>query len=90
MMRLLVDQDVYYVTIEWLRKEGHDGVTAKELGMQRAADEDLLKKAKVTDRLFLTRDKGFGALVFFENGAISGCHSTARHTGGNGGSLSGD
>ncbi len=41
MMRLLVDQDVYYVTIEWLRKEGHDVVTAKELGMQRAADEDL-------------------------------------------------
>ena len=59
MMRLLVDQDVYYVTIEWLRKEGHDVVTAKELGMQRAADEDLLKKAKVTDRFFLTRDKGF-------------------------------
>ncbi|MEE8115056.1 MAG: DUF5615 family PIN-like protein [Nitrososphaerales archaeon] len=66
MMRLLVDQDVYYVTIEWLRKEGHDVVTAKELGMQRAADEDLLKKAKVTDRLFLTRDKGFGALVFLK------------------------
>lgn len=89
MMRLLVDQDVYYVTIEWLRKEGHDVVTAKELGMQRAADEDLLKKAKVTDRLFLTRDK-LWSTGFFENGAISGCHSTARHTGGNGGSSSGD
>ena len=63
-MRFLVDQDVYQVTIEWLKKEGHDVVTAKELGMQRAADQDLLKKAKEKDRLFLTRDKDFGALVF--------------------------
>lgn len=63
-MRFLVDQGAYRVTIEWLRKEGHDVVTAKELGMQRAADQDLLKKAKEKDRLFLTRDKDFGALVF--------------------------
>lgn len=63
-MHFLGDQDVYQVTIEWLRKEGHDVVTAKELRMQRAADLDLLKKAKGKDRLFLTRDKDFGALVF--------------------------
>ncbi|MBI3302177.1 MAG: DUF5615 family PIN-like protein [Deltaproteobacteria bacterium] len=66
MMRLLVDQDVYHVTIEWLRNAGHDVVTAKELGMQRAADEDLLGKARETDRLLLTRDKGFGALTFLK------------------------
>ncbi len=30
-MQFLVDQDVYYMTIEWLRKEGHDVVTAKWL-----------------------------------------------------------
>jgi predicted nuclease of predicted toxin-antitoxin system len=63
-MHFLADQDVYQVTIEWLRKEGHDVVTAKELRMQRAADLDLLKRAKGKDRLFLTRDKDFGALVF--------------------------
>ncbi len=65
-MRLLVDQDVYHVTIEWLRKEGHDVVTAKGLGMQRAADEDLMREARGTDRLLLTRDKGFGALAFLK------------------------
>ncbi len=65
-MRLLVDQDVYQVTIAWLRKEGHDVVTAKGLGMQRAADEDLMKEARGTDRLLLTRDKGFGALAFLK------------------------
>jgi len=51
-MRFLVDQDVYHVTVEWLRKEGHDVVTAKDVGMQRAADQDLLKKARGVDRLF--------------------------------------
>jgi hypothetical protein len=38
-MRFLTDHDVYYLTIEWLRKEGHEVVTVKELGMERAAIE---------------------------------------------------
>jgi len=63
-MQFLTDQDVYHVTIEQLRKKGHNVATAKELGMQRAADQDLLTKARETDRLLLTRDKDFGALVF--------------------------
>jgi len=68
----LVDQDVYHVTVEWLRKEGHDVVTAKEVGMQRAADQDLLKKARGMDRLFLTRDKDFGTLVFLRASESAG------------------
>lgn len=66
-MRLLADQDVYYITVEWLRKEGHDIVTAKELGMERSADEDLLREARRMGRLLLTRDKDFGALVFLKS-----------------------
>ncbi len=60
-MKLLADQDVYHITIEWLRKNGHNVVTAREIGMARAADEELLAKAKEVNRLFLTRDKDFGA-----------------------------
>jgi len=63
-MRLLADQDIYKLTIEWLRREGHDIVTARDLGMQRAADDVLLREAIGADRLFLTRDKDFGGLVF--------------------------
>ena len=48
-MRFLADQDVYYITIEWLRKEGHDVVMAREIGMQRATDQELLKKARETE-----------------------------------------
>ena len=65
-MRLLVDQDVYNITVQWLKKEGHDVVTASGLGMFKASDSDLLKKAAETNRLMVTRDKGYGALVFLK------------------------
>lgn len=71
-MRLLVDQDVYRVTIDQLKEWGHDVVTAKELGMQRAVDEDLLEKAKEVKRPFITRDKDFGALVFLKEELSAG------------------
>lgn len=71
-MRLLIDQDVYHFTILWLRQEGHNVVTAKELGMHRAEDEALLRKALELDRLFLTRDKDFGALVFLKAASSRG------------------
>jgi predicted nuclease of predicted toxin-antitoxin system len=66
-MRLLTDQDIYHFTIEWLKKEGYDVITASELGMSRASDEKLLDKAKELNRIFVTRDKDFGALVFLKN-----------------------
>jgi len=65
-VKLLADQDVYYVTIKWLRGKGYDVVTAKELGLERASDEELLSKAQELGRIMLTRDKGFGALVFLK------------------------
>lgn len=65
-MHLLTDQDVYQITVDQLKKWGHDVMTAKELGMQRASDESLLRKAKETNRIFVTRDKDFGALVFLQ------------------------
>jgi len=71
-MRLLVDQDVYQITITWLSEQGHDVVTAREFGLQRAPDENLLKAAKELGRLLVTRDKDFGALVFLEAQATSG------------------
>ncbi len=71
-MRLLVDQDIYKVTTDKLREWGHEVVAAKELEMQQAADEDLLRKAKEVDRLFITRDKGFGSLVFLKEKLSTG------------------
>ena len=71
-MQFLADQDVYQVTVEWLRGEGHEVITARTLEMQRAADRVLLQRAREMGRLFLTRDKDFGALVFLEGARAPG------------------
>lgn len=63
-MRFLADQDVYWATIAKLREWGHDVITAKEIGLHRASDEDLLLRALETSRVLLTLDKDFGTLVF--------------------------
>lgn len=69
-MKLLADNDVYKITVDFLRQHGHDVVTAKELGLNKASDKELLEKAKIMDRLFITRDKDFGMLVFLKKEKI--------------------
>ena len=71
-MRFLVDQDVYALSVEWLRELGHDVVTVKEIGMERAEDEELLSNAKENSRIFVTRDKDFGTLVFLKRALSTG------------------
>ncbi len=65
-MKFLLDQDVYAVTARFLVGLGHDVVLASEIGMSEADDEDLLKKAQEQDRVFVTRDRDFGNLVFIK------------------------
>jgi len=71
-MRFLTDQDIYQITIDNLREWGHDLLTAKEIRLQQAPDEDLLKRAKGENRLLLTRDKDFGGLVFLNKELSTG------------------
>jgi len=71
-MRFLTDQDVYQLTIEFLIKEHHDVIPGKQLGLERAPDILLLRKAKEMEHIFVTRDKDFGTLVFFEEEASGG------------------
>jgi len=63
-MKILTDQDIYRLTVEKLKQWGHDVITAKELGMHKSSDEDLLKTSRKTGRLLITRDKDFGSLIF--------------------------
>jgi predicted nuclease of predicted toxin-antitoxin system len=66
-MKFLLDQDIYALTERFLRKQGHDVVTAAELGLSRATDSDLLKTAGNQGRVFITRDRDYGNLVFVHN-----------------------
>ncbi len=63
-MKLLLDQDVYFATARFLREAGHDVVTASEIGCSQSSDSHLLGIAKEQDRIFVTRDRDFGGLVF--------------------------
>ena len=63
-MRFLTDQDVWKATVDIIKSLGHDVVTAREIGMARASDRELLTEAKRDDRLLVTRDTDFGSLVF--------------------------
>lgn len=63
-MRLLTDQDVYAVTVRFLRGLGHDVATAAERLLARAEDFGLLRSAQAEGRMLVTRDRDFGGLVF--------------------------
>ena len=63
-MRFLLDQDVYTTTAQFLSNLGHDVVRVAQVGLSQAADEELLKTAENERRIFVTRDRDFGGLVF--------------------------
>lgn len=66
-MRFLLDQDVYAVTMRFLRDLGHDVVPVAQIGCSQAEDTDLLRIAQERGRIFVTRDRDFGRLVFVED-----------------------
>ncbi len=63
-MKLFLDQDVYALTERFLCELGYDIVTAAKLGLSRSTDSDLLKAAGEQKRIFVTRDRDYGNLVF--------------------------
>ena len=67
-MRILADQDVYGLTIRFLLGLRHDVIPVAKLGLAHAADEQLLRIARQEGRIFITRDRDFGALVFVHGG----------------------
>jgi predicted nuclease of predicted toxin-antitoxin system len=65
-MKFLADQDVYAITIAFLSGLGHNVVRAAQLGLAQAEDAELLRVAQEEGRIFVTRDRDFGALVFVQ------------------------
>jgi predicted nuclease of predicted toxin-antitoxin system len=67
-MKFLADQDVYAITVGFLKSLDHDIISVAQLGMSQAEDSDLLRVAHQQGRIFVTRDRDFGALVFVLGG----------------------
>jgi len=69
-MKFLIDQDVYAITTAFLSGFGHDVVTAGHLGLAQMEDAELLRVAQQQARIFVTRDRDFGNLVFIQGRAV--------------------
>jgi predicted nuclease of predicted toxin-antitoxin system len=63
-MKFLLDQDVYAATHQRLRDLGHDVLPVAAIGLAEADDEVLLQTAHQLERIFVTRDRDYGNLVF--------------------------
>ena len=71
-MKFLLDQDVYAVTARFLAGLGHDVATASSIGLSAADDSILLTRAHHEGRVFVTRDRDFGELVYAEQRPAKG------------------
>jgi len=65
-MYFLADHDVFGATIAFLRSQGHNVLTAREAGLARSPDNEVLRQARQTGRILLTRDSDYGSLTFLD------------------------
>jgi len=62
-MRFLVDECTGPMVARWLRDRGHDVFSVYDEA-RGSDDEAILRRAVAEDRIVITNDKDFGALVF--------------------------
>lgn len=60
-MKLLLDQGTPRSTATLLRQAGWDAVHTGEIGMAESADEEILKRALIENRIVVTLDADFHA-----------------------------
>ena len=61
-LTFLADMPVAQATVSALRAQGYDVVHARELGLERAPDEEVLREARARGRMLITMDLDFGEL----------------------------
>jgi predicted nuclease of predicted toxin-antitoxin system len=62
-MRFLADAGLSAATVDFLVLLGHEAMHVRTLGMQRAADADIVTRARVDSSVVLTFDLDFGDVL---------------------------
>lgn len=62
-LKFLIDVGVSKVAEEWMRSEGYNVLTVREID-PRMSDVDILSLAVAEQRILITMDKDFGELVY--------------------------
>jgi predicted nuclease of predicted toxin-antitoxin system len=74
-MKFLVDMPVTPLTVTHLRAAGHDAVHAHEIGLDRAADAQLLDVARREERVIITADLDSPRLLVLHQASRPGIFS---------------
>lgn len=67
-MRFLADMGISQSTIHWLREKGYNAVHLREEKLHTISDMDIIRKAREENRIILTCDLDFGALMAASEG----------------------
>jgi len=62
-VRFLVDANLSPDVARFLTAAGHDAIAVRDLGLQNAADDEILDRALLEDRVIVSHDTDFGTLL---------------------------